>query len=46
MSSNCCGAAILSDDGNGHGLCAECKEGCVVEEEEEEDYMETWLLDK
>lgn len=39
--SNCCSAPMKEDE----TICPDCKEGCEAIEVEE-DYMETWLLDK
>lgn len=39
--SNCCGAPVYEET----DICTECGEHCEVIEEDE-DYMETWLLDK
>lgn len=45
--SNCCSAPPLGEinENDMTGMCSDCKEGCVFEEEEE-DFLETWLLDK
>lgn len=40
--SNCCSVPMDKDQSR----CPDCKEGCEAIEVEEEDYMETWLLDK
>lgn len=29
LESNCCGAAVLGADSNGHGTCSDCKENTV-----------------
>lgn len=37
--SNCCGAKMTEPDSSGLATCYKCKEGCVVEDPEEEKFL-------